>query len=533
VTETAAGLESVIRDHLAEFRRPGVLSVRPGYQVSNGWLTGRPAIVATVEAKTPDPPAGEALPREIAGVPVDVRQASPRKREVLADPEPGGGALGLTPADGVPPDMPGEITPDGDPAPLARGPAVLTLAASAAKAQLQYSGPPDVKLREATGETSITACASPDAGWPVLKPFLAGVKESLTIGLYDFTSAHVLDWFSEQLAGKTVSLCIDHPPENPTADQTDEDTVHALKTALGDGLTPAWALQRMDPLVAAWIYPSAYHIKVAVRDHEAVWLSSGNWNNSNQPDIDPVNDPGHAEKARTCDRDWHVVIEHPELARLFEAYLLHDRQVAAEHARTDAAPNELAALRELAAALASPPRTPPFVTFHEPLELRQSMRILPLLTPDPGSYCAHIKQLIDSAQHTLYMQFQYVELPPAPSPATAAFSELADAVVARQRAGVDVRIIASQHQTAGYLELMQAAGLDVVHSVKLQNNVHNKGIIADGKTVLVSSQNWSSAGTLNNRDAGVIIRNPRIAAYFQGIFQHDWDHLAHQRTADD
>src|SRR5690242_7894717 len=109
-------------------------------------------------------------------------------------------------------------------------------------------------------ETTITACASPDAGWTVLRDFLAGVQETLTVGLYDFTSAHVLDWFTTKLAGKTVSLCIDHPAKSPTADQTDEQTVTALKAALGDDLTLAWALERMDPLAAAWILPTVYHI---------------------------------------------------------------------------------------------------------------------------------------------------------------------------------------------------------------------------------------------------------------------------------
>ena len=32
---------------------------------------------------------------------------------------------------------------------------------------------------------------------------------------------------------------------------------------------------------------SAYHIKVAVRDGAAIWLSSGNWQSSNQPDVHP------------------------------------------------------------------------------------------------------------------------------------------------------------------------------------------------------------------------------------------------------
>jgi phosphatidylserine/phosphatidylglycerophosphate/cardiolipin synthase-like enzyme len=102
------------------------------------------------------------------------------------------------------------------------------------------------------------------------------------------------------------------------------------------------------------------------------------------------------------------------------------------------------------------------------------------------------ERLIASAQHTPFMQFQYIELPKTPGDASAALVDLVAAVVARQQAGVDVKIIMSQHETAGYLELLQAAGLDVVNRVKLQNNVHNKGIVVDGRTVLASSQNWST-----------------------------------------
>ena len=123
----------------------------------------------------------------------------------------------------------------------------------------------------------------PDAGWPTLKSFLAGTQSRLTVGMYDFTSAHVLNAVEAALAGKPLALVLDHPAPNPTRDQTDEETAKALRTALGADFSFAWALERADPLAAAWIYPNAYHIKVAVRDGSAFWLSSGNWNNSNQP----------------------------------------------------------------------------------------------------------------------------------------------------------------------------------------------------------------------------------------------------------
>ena len=50
---------------------------------------------------------------------------------------------------------------------------------------------------------------------------------------------------------------------------------------------------------------------------------------------------------------------------------------------------------------------------------------------------------------------------------------------------------------------------------------------------LVGSQNWSTDGTLYNRDAGVIIEHPDAAQYFQQIFLHDWDHLATQKARSD
>src|SRR6202012_2170761 len=203
--------------------------------------------------------------------------------------------------------------------------------ATAKKPQLDYSGPDNVPLTPVEAEATIHLSASPDTGWPTLRDFLAATTQSLTVGLYDFTSAHVLAAVQADLGGKQLSLVLDHPARNPTADQTDPDTVARLPVALAGDFTQAWALTRTDKDATAWIYPSAYHIKVAVRDHAAFWLSSGNWNHSNQPGIDPVTTPADADEARHRDRDWHVVIEQPQLAGVFEDYIHHDLTVAADH----------------------------------------------------------------------------------------------------------------------------------------------------------------------------------------------------------
>ena len=129
------------------------------------------------------------------------------------------------------------------------------------------------------------------------------------------------------MANKQFALVLDRPALNPTADHSDDATVAELKAALGKNMSQAWALTRIDKEASAWIYPTSYHIKVAVQDSAKTWLSSGNSNNSNQPAIDPAGNAADATTARHRDRDWHVVISEPNLAKVFEAYLRNDLTV--------------------------------------------------------------------------------------------------------------------------------------------------------------------------------------------------------------
>ena len=58
---------------------PGVIGVRPGFRFREGWITDEPAVVVTVRTKLPADrvPAGQAVPRSLDGVPVNVTSASP------------------------------------------------------------------------------------------------------------------------------------------------------------------------------------------------------------------------------------------------------------------------------------------------------------------------------------------------------------------------------------------------------------------------------------------------------------------------
>jgi phosphatidylserine/phosphatidylglycerophosphate/cardiolipin synthase-like enzyme len=537
VTSKFAQVATVIEQNLSVFKRPGILAVRPGYHIDGGWPVGDPQIIVLVET-----PAGEAhaygLPTQLKGIPVEIRAAAPLERSRMRWPSAYNSLQDQIPAERHPPEFPFETTlvaPAATPAPAAA-------AAQSTKEPIHYK-PAGVPLEPLSGTFTVVCHASPDAGWPQLQSFFTRIQSKLTVGIYDFTSAHILTALESGLKNggmaHDLSLVLDHPAPNPTLDQSDEQTEKDLEGKLGAALKFAWAPVRSSPEVDKWAFPTAYHIKVAVRDSTELWLSSGNWNNSNQPEDAPATDPNPANAAATfkkSDRDWHVIIAHPRLAQLYEAYLLQDRETAATaQGQTSMTAEQqliadqsgfLAELNPLAVARA--PRQ-----YFSPTPITGEMILQPLLTPDrmPGSqdgfYATKMKELISSAKTSLYIQLQYIH--PSSQPADEGFTALLQSITERSAAGVDVRIILSQWQSSAWMERLQAAGVDT-GLVRIQQGVHNKGFVVDHQKVVVSSQNWSAEGVLQNRDAGLIIDCAMVARYFETIFLHDWDNLAVGRS---
>jgi len=77
---TPQAIDQVICKHLAQLRKPGVLTVRPGFEIAKHQLTGKSAIVATLHTKKKQLPKSEVLPNSIASIPVDVREATAHQR---------------------------------------------------------------------------------------------------------------------------------------------------------------------------------------------------------------------------------------------------------------------------------------------------------------------------------------------------------------------------------------------------------------------------------------------------------------------
>jgi sugar-specific transcriptional regulator TrmB len=536
---------NTIMRNMKLLRKKGVLTARPGYKISGGKVIYKPAIVVTVAKKKEGLSARNKLPAEIGDTPLDVREATPMQLLRAKDPKSFHIIQALGPRELHEPESKWECDMKTGKlvAPASDTVEKITSPASGKKTKVSYSGPANASLNAINGKVDITAYASPDDGYTVLSSFLKGTTGKLTIGMYDFTSGDLLKDVVSTISRKKpdFTMVLDHPILNATANQTDEvtkkDIDAAVKKSLGKDDDIRWALDNMSPEVVGWIYPHAYHIKVVVRDSSSFWLSSGNFNVSNQPNM-AAKDPKRGS-FKTSDRDWHVIINHKGLAQLYEKYLQNDFTVAGPF---QASPNMVAAKQkqlatarkqrqELNKSMSKLKKLQPDIAFTNPPAGSKSLgkqrtftnapvSIQPVLTPDPGKdprmYITQILNLIQSAEKTIYIQMQYI----TPPPKTNDFQKLIDAVGNAFARGLDVRIIVSQFQKDISTEVLAKLKLDQV--LRKQNRVHNKGIIIDSKKVLVSSQNWSSEGVMINRDAGVIIENADIASFFQEIFLDDW-----------
>src|SRR6516162_9281638 len=207
--QTFAKIDKIIRQHWGELRKPWVLAVRPGYKFTGGWITDKPAVVVTVDKKRDVGPR-ERLPEKVGGIAVDVREATPFDRVRHTDPATHA-ALAAGRPEWAPPPFPFERTMRVAGKPAAKDaakPGAKAAATSAkptpplsaaprpaglkAKPSIPYTPPPGASLAPVTDMMTITCHASPDAGWPTLSAFLAGTHSRLTVGIYDFTSAHIL-----------------------------------------------------------------------------------------------------------------------------------------------------------------------------------------------------------------------------------------------------------------------------------------------------------------------------------------------------
>lgn len=474
-----------------------VINIRTGYRFKRGWITDEQVVVVEVREKTGVSElqrAGKRLiPPQILGVGVDVRTAAlPDQLEHL------GVDLSVLEA---------RARPGG------------------------YQEPRNLSLPLIRERMKVVFHVSPDSGFPNLKAFLGRVEKHLSATMYEWEPNHISDAIEAVMApaGNTLTMV--------TQRGGTEVAVTDMQARIGNKFKHVWA-----SVGAGKLIPRAYHIKVAVRDGKEIWLSSGNWKDSNQADIDPAGDNDtRIGPLRQHNREWHAVIANATLAKFFQQYIEFDfaeaQRVPLEEGVALAWPEvfvpEAAFLEEEARVRAR---------YFKPLELNRELEIQPLLTPDRNRrgerlLLKHATQMIAQAQRKIYLQNQSFNLL-EPDNNNEEFEHFFSVLHDKQQAGLDVRIIfrdarefsaSNGEQQQRLLERIKDFGIDT-DFIRVQRRCHTKGIIVDSSEVLLGSHNLTNQGSLFNRDASLLVRDATVAAYFEQIFLFDWDTLATQQT---
>ena len=147
----------------------------------------------------------------------------------------------------------------------------------------------------------------------------------------------------------------------------------------------------------------------------------------------------------------------------------------------------------------------------------------PLLTPDRKGavYTNAVLSLIRGAKSQLLFQNQYIKM--AGAFGGNFLDTLANELVKKSKEVADFRIILRTGDSfIDDVQELKRRGMKVNDVVKKMSNTHTKGIIVDGKKVLVGSHNWSLQGVTLNRDASLLFDDREVAEFYTKAFDADW-----------
>jgi hypothetical protein len=486
---------------------PDVLRIRSGYRFKNGWITDERVIVLEVREKLAFRDLRDAgvaaFPRELLGIGLDVRTA-PLPDQLIA--------LGVDLVAFERPAKPaGYAEPRGFDEPDSP----------------MFLGP----VRE---RMSATFHVSPDAGFANLEAFLRRVRRRLTATMYEWESNHISDVIAEVMAPAGRALRMITQKRGVRNSDATESAVADMQGRLGAKFKHVWASVRGTQR----LIPDSYHIKVASRDGEEVWLSSGNWKDSNQP-----RNATSALVLRRKNREWHALVRNERLATLFQKYIEFDFRQATKFPLEEGegpafpdvelfVPNDIVGVSD---------ERVPGATYADTLTLdNEEIEIQPLLTPDrdaDGSrlFLKAATAMIARATTRIFIQNQSFNFT---ADNNDEFDRFFSTLKAKQKAIDDVRVIFRDARDFGraedlerqqeLIERLKHFGFDVSpNAMRLQSKCHTKGIIVDSKEVLLGSQNLTNGGSLFNRDASLLVRSPKVATFFEKVFLFDWENLTH------
>jgi len=367
-------------------------------------------------------------------------------------------------------------------------------------------------------ETEFIAYSSPESTYAVTKRLFDGAKSSILVGIYDFTAGYVEELLLKAMRrGVKVALMLD------LDNRTGETEVYDNLVKHGCEGVPAPSCASQNEAA----YFASSHEKVIVIDGEWVLVQSGNYSENSIPQNET--DGGDAEDFIPGNRDMGVAVRSKALASFFAKVLRRDMDLELR-----GAPEAAALRRKLRGdgleLFEAAPSSPPTELFPSKIfKPSKPIRVQPILSPD--NYMEEIPKWLRAAKKSVYIEQQYIR--GSQEKIGECMQAIADARTAHP--DLDVRIIVARpfpgksfDKEAKAIRDLRQFGVKLGENIRILNpknfvHCHNKLIVVDDTTVLISSQNWSDAALVKNREAGLLLHYPEMARHYSKIFQSDWE----------
>ena len=360
--------------------------------------------------------------------------------------------------------------------------------------------------------STVSASIGPDTSFNDLMHWIGGAETSIHLHIYQFMSPDLTTALLESInRGVSVTILLEEGILDGSSTKNKQKG-HA-QTLHDAGATVLWM---EDPSLISSPY-SYIHSKVAVRDTESVWISSGNWKDTSLPPDGVGN------------REWSVIVNSNSFAELVLSRLSWDENENHLHISPHSSNHAPTFDWEMEDATGGSFQETSTQSYSGPFEMQ--------LMTCPDDCVDGIIEMIESADSTIELSLQYLDLD-----WYWGFGDnpIIEAIYQAAQRGVQVRLLLNGFYADIDDEIRDAVnlfntnwnateGLDVTARLMAWSDtitkLHNKGAIIDGESVLIGSMNWGSSAALRNREMGVLIHGQELASEYLQSFDEDWSRL--------
>jgi phosphatidylserine/phosphatidylglycerophosphate/cardiolipin synthase-like enzyme len=386
-------------------------------------------------------------------------------------------------------------------------------------------------------EGDASFAVSPDSAYSLLTKAIAEAKSSIDMNIYMLTSRTIANMLVEKAEqGVKVRVLVEGEPSGgsvyPIVKQVLTNLNYDFRSRAPQNGELLVMTGNGNKAVRRYVFD---HAKYVVIDHKTVFVSSDNFTGSAFPDNSKVSYVGGS-------RGWQVLVEDAALAgdlnRIFEQDISNPQDVvpfAKAHivvsdpsGGSPLPPRKVRTVENFGtadgtarnAALCTSPRSQACVldfirSAKKDLEVEHLE--LPLYWKDGGKDQQNpiVTELLAAAARGVQVKVLVND--------EKSFSDDDGDGGSSDKELLNSYLVAQLNKMAAQKHLpLQAALFD--HVATQTAYVHNKGMIADGQRIFVSSINGTENSIENNREVAVALDSVDGARYFGTVFGFDWDH---------